>query len=92
MDYQRVDGKFSGVYLEMHQTVSTVPLPLTEKENMTIFMGIVPSTYYDRLIAHDSASFSNFATGECIEDGLKNGRLNTIKHYLTNLRVGLEVN
>lgn len=63
------------------QTPSQVQPALTEKENVTIFMGTLSWTYYDRLIGHASASFANLVqTGERIEDGLKTGK---IKDYET---------
>lgn len=63
------------------QTASQVQPALTEKENVTIFMSTLSSTYYDRLIGHAGASFANLVqTGERIEDGLKTGK---IKDYQT---------
>lgn len=42
------------------------------KDNVTIFMSTLFSTYYDRLIGQASASFTNLVQiGEYIEDGLK---------------------
>lgn len=53
--------------------------PLTEKENLTTFMGTFPSTCYYRLIGHVSEFFSNLVQiGERIGDGLKTDK---IKHY-----------
>lgn len=57
-------------------TASQVQPTLTKKENVTIFMGTLSSTYYDRLIGHVGALFVNLVqTGERIEDGLKTGKI-----------------
>lgn len=46
-----------------------------EKENVTIFIGTLSSTYYDRLISHVGASSMNLVQNrERIEDGLKKGK------------------
>lgn len=65
-------------------------LPLTEKENVTIFIGTLSSTYYDRLIGHTSASFSNLVqTGERIKT-LKLAKPETTRHCMVNHRMELE--
>lgn len=44
----------------------------TEKEDVTIFMGTLSSTYYVRLIGHTGLSFANLVQiGERLEDDLK---------------------
>lgn len=51
------------------QTASQVQPILTKKENVIIFINVLSSTYYDRLIGQASASFANMVqTGGVIED------------------------
>lgn len=58
------------------QTASQVQSALTEKENVTVFMSTLSLTYYDRLISHVSASFTNLVqAAEYIEDSLKTGKI-----------------
>lgn len=55
-----------------YQTASQVQLALTGKENVTIFMSTMSSTYYHRFIGQVGASFVNLVqTEERIQDGLK---------------------
>lgn len=70
-------------YAQKWSQTSQVQLVHTEKENITIFMSNLSSMYYDRLIGQASASFTNMMqTGECIEAGLKIGK---VKDYLKDL-------
>lgn len=60
-------------------TQDSLQTALTEKENMTIFISTLSSTYYGRLIGHPDASFTNLVqTEERIEDGFK---MEKIKDY-----------
>lgn len=48
---------------------------LIEEENVPIFMSTMPSSYYDRLIGHASASFANLVQSrKRIGDDLKTKR------------------
>lgn len=68
---------------------SQVQPTLTEKENVTIFIGTLSSTYYGRLIGHVGASFANLAqTEERIEDGSKLESSKITRHYLSNPPAG----
>lgn len=54
------------------QTTFQVQPALTKKENGNIFMSILSSTYYDGVIGHASASFTNLVQiRERIKDILK---------------------
>lgn len=54
-------------------------------------MSILSSTYYDRIIVHASASFSNLVqTGELIEDDLKTGKIKDYQAFFEKLPSGVE--
>lgn len=64
------------------------PAPLTDKEQVTIFLAILPTTYYDHLIDQADAFFTNvFQKEERIGDVLKTGKL---KKLSSTFRAGLE--
>lgn len=61
-----------------------------EKENVTILTRTLLSTYYDMLIDHANASFSNLVqTGDRIEDGFKTSKIKVTRYCLTNHQMEL---